>query len=424
MKFQNTLAFARSADKADSLRKFRKEFLFPQHQKSDALYFCGNSLGLQPRNTQKYLEQELKDWQAHGVEGHFRARDPWYNYHEQFAVPLSKLVGAKPSEVVAMNSLTVNLHLLMASFYKPTKTRYKILCEAKAFPSDQYAFASQAAFHGHDPAKAVIEVKPTKSDVVINTKSILNAISRERDSLALVLFSGVNYYTGQAFDMKQITKYAHSHGVTVGFDLAHAMGNIPMQLHNWGVDFAVWCGYKYLNSGPGSVGGAFVHSIHGNNAGMHRLAGWWGHDTKVRFRMEKEFVATPGAQGWQMSNAPVLSMAAHKAALELFDAAGIKNLRKKSLELTGYLRFLIEEINKKFKDPIHILTPKSDAAHGAQLSLLMHSRGREIFDKLTEQGVVVDWREPDVIRMAPVPLYNSFEDVYRFGQLLEKCFKN
>ena len=359
------------------------------------------------------------------MEGHFHARKPWLSYHEQFTPLLAGLVGALPSEVVAMNQLTVNLHLLMISFYRPESKRFKILCEGKAFPSDQYAIESQVRFHGYDPAGAIIEVFPREGEHCLRGEDILEAISRNGDSLALVLLGGVNYYTGQAFDMKAITTSGHQAGAMVGFDLAHAAGNISLELHDWNVDFACWCSYKYLNSGPGSVAGAYIHSRHLQDAAVPRLAGWWGHDKASRFRMEKGFIPMPTAESWQMSNAPVLSMAAHKAALDIFSEAGMLNLVEKSRKLTGHLEFILDGINERLKEKgqqaIEIITPRDPSQRGCQLSMLAHGRGKGLFDKLTAAGVITDWREPHVIRCAPVPLYNSFEDNYRFGMLLSAC---
>jgi len=355
------------------------------------------------------------------VEGHFHARKPWMPYHEQFAEPVAKIVGAKPEEVVVMNQLTVNLHLLLVSFYRPTKTRYKILCEAKAFPSDQYALESQVKFHGLDPGDAIIEVEPRDGEVCIRHEDILAAIEKNKDSVALVLIGGVNYYNGQVFDMQGIAEAAHKIGALAGFDLAHAAGNLKLELHSWNVDFACWCSYKYLNSGPGGVSGVFIHERHLNNPELPRFAGWWGHDKQTRFQMNKGFVPMPTAESWQLSNAPVLSMAAHKASLDIFSEAGMDALVAKAELLTGYLEFIIDVINKTqaADKQLEIITPRDKKQRGCQLSIVAHGRGKELFNKLTQAGVISDWREPNVIRCAPVPLYNSFEDVYRFGEILQ-----
>lgn len=423
MKLENTLAFAQEMDAADPLKQYRDKFYFPMMHGREVVYFTGNSLGLQPKSTQDHVLNELEDWASFAVEGHFHARKPWVAYHEQFALPVSKIVGAKPEEVVVMNQLTVNLHLLMVSFYRPTKQRYKILCEAKAFPSDQYAFESQVKFHGYNPDDAIIEVAPREGEHCIRHEDILLAIEKNKDSLALVLFGGINYYNGQVFDMKSITEVGHKVGAIVGFDLAHAAGNIKLQLHDWKVDFAAWCSYKYLNSGPGGVSGIFVHEKHLKDSTLPRFAGWWGTDKDIRFKMEKGFVPMPTAEGWQLSTVPVLLLAAHKASVEMFDEVGMDALIEKSKKLTGYLEFVIGEINKKQETRdknqdgfLEIITPKE---RGCQLSIIPHGKGKDLFNKLKEHGVIADWREPNVIRCAPAPLYNSFEDVFRFGEILK-----
>ncbi|MCC5922139.1 MAG: kynureninase [Crocinitomicaceae bacterium] len=422
--YQNNLAFAQNMDKEDPLRKFRAEFLFPTFHENEVVYFTGNSLGLQPRQTAKYIQQELDDWAKWGVEGHFEAKNPWYSYHELLTEKLAKIAGAKPIEVVVTHSLTTNLHLLMVSFYRPTETRYKIICEAKAFPSDQYALASQVAFHGIDPADGIIEVGPRAGEHLIREEDILSAIEEAGDELALVMFGGVNYYTGQFFDLEKITTAGHAQGAIVGFDLAHAAGNVELKLHDWQVDFAAWCSYKYLNSSPGGVSGLFVHEKHAHNKALPRFAGWWGHDKSVRFKMEKNFQPIPGAEGWQLSNAPVLGMAAHRAALDLFDKAGMTAVSKKRELLTGYLEFIITDISSNTsKVDFEIITPKDPSKRGSQLSILAHGQGKKLFEALSAQGVVADWREPNVIRVAPAPLYNSFEDVYRFGLALKNAIQ-
>ena len=415
--------YARSLDAADPLRRFRDQFHFPVIDGREVLYFTGNSLGLQPKGARKAIETELDDWAQWGVEGHFHARNPWYSYHERFTDDAAAIVGALPREVVLMNALTVNLHLLMVSFFRPNKAtgRTKLLCEAKAFPSDQYAIESQLRFHGLDPAEHLIEVAPRPGEHLIHPDDILTAIERAGDSLALVMIGGVNYYSGQLFDLKTITAAAHRVGAIAGFDLAHAAGNVPLRLHDWDVDFACWCTYKYLNSGPGAVSGVFVHDRHAESD-LLRFAGWWGHDKDVRFKMEPGFKPIAGAEGWQLSNAPVFNMAAHRASLDLFREAGMDALRAKSLELTGYLEFILSELSTANNGArFEVITPADPNQRGCQLSVLVHGVGRELFDALTRRGVVVDWREPNVIRMAPVPLYNSFEDLYRFGVILSEC---
>lgn len=418
MTLQNTREFALQSDANDQLKEFRSKFFLPQHEGSNAVYFTGNSLGLQPKSVSKYIQQELDDWARLGVEGHFHAKNPWMPYHEIFPQQLSKIVGCKPVEVVVMNQLTVNLHLLMVSFYRPTKTRYKIICEARAFPSDQYAFESQARFHGFDPYEAVIEVAPRENENLIRHEDIISTIKQHGESVALVCFGGVNYYNGQFFDIASITKAAHEVGAIAGFDLAHAAGNVELKLHDWNVDFACWCSYKYLNSGPGGVAGAFIHERHVKDKSLPRFAGWWGYEKETRFQMEKGFKPIPTAEGWQLSNAPVLSMAAHKASLDIFEEAGMERLHEKRRQLAAYLHFILSEINNRTGSVINVITPVEEDRRGCQVSMLVPVRGRKLFDALTKKGVVADWREPDVIRIAPVPLYNSFEDVWKFGQVL------
>jgi kynureninase len=415
--FEATLDYAQSQDQVDVLFPFRERFFFPQHNGQDVRYFCGNSLGLQPKSTAYLMQNELDDWAAYGVEGHTQARNPWLYYHHLFSETLAQIVGAKKEEVVVMNTLTVNLHLLMLSFYKPASQRYKILMEAGAFPSDQYAVETQVRMHGYDPEDAIIEITPREGAYTIEEEDILAAIAEADSALALVMIGGVNYYTGQLFDLKRITAAAQRVGAYAGYDLAHAAGNVPLQLHDWNVDFACWCSYKYLNSGPGGVAGAFVHEHHGNNPKTFRLAGWWGNEEATRFKMRKGFIPQKGAASWQMSNAPVFNMVAHRASLDIYEKAGMTALREKSLKLTAYLEFLLQDIKHL---PFTIITPAAPERRGAQLSLLFHERGHEVFDKLTEAGVVADWREPDVIRVAPVPLYNTFEDAYRFYEVLKE----
>lgn len=419
MRFQNTLDVAKRLDDEDVLKEFREQFFIPQHHGRDCIYFTGNSLGLQPKTTGAYIQQELDDWAMLGVEGHFQAKNPWMPYHEIFPRQLSAIVGALPDEIVVMNQLTVNLHLLMVTFYRPTAQRYKIICEAKAFPSDQYALESQVKHHGFDPATAIIEVAPREGEHTLRTEDIVSVIEKNSDNVALVLFGGVNYYTGQLFDMKAITDAAHKAGALAGFDLAHAAGNVELCLHDWNADFACWCSYKYLNSGPGGVAGVYIHERHAKNTSLPRFAGWWGYTKATRFRMEKGFEAIPTAEGWQLSNAPVLSMAAHKASLDIFEQAGMERLHAKRKQLAAWLHFILREINSGQREKyIEVLTPADEEARGCQVSMLMPENGREIFEALSREGVIADWREPNVIRIAPVPLYNTFEDVYRFGQII------
>ncbi len=405
-------------DEEDQLGHFRQQFHIPSHNSQEYIYFTGNSLGLQPKTTREFLETELKAWEDLAVEGHFEGSNPWFHYHKFTKELLARLVGAEPGEVVSMNNLTGNLHLLMVSFYRPTKERFKIIAEAGAFPSDQYMLETQIQYHGLDPSEALIELKPRPGSHTLETSDITTAIADAGPELALVMLSGVQYYSGQFFDIPTITQAGHDVGAIVGFDLAHAAGNVPLNLHDDGVDFATWCSYKYLNSGPGGVSGIFVHDRHGNNPHLPRFGGWWGHDESQRFKMEKGFIPMQGADGWQLSNVNVLSTAAHWAALEVHDMAGMENLRAKSIFLTGYLEFILNQINN---NDFEVITPTDPEQRGCQLSLLFNTRGKEVFEELTAQGVVVDWREPNVIRLAPVPLYNSYSDVYQFGKLLEKA---
>lgn len=418
---KNTLEFAQTADSNDSLRHYREKFYFPIHNGREVVYFTGNSLGLQPKTTQDSIVDELEDWASFGVEGHFHARNPWFSYHELLTDKTAKLVGALPSEVVMMNQLTVNLHLLMVSFYRPTKQRYKIICEAKAFPSDQYALQSQVKFHGLDPETAIVEVAPREGEYTIRHEDIYAAIEKHKNELALIMIGGVNFFSGQVFDMKAITAAGHKAGAVVGFDLAHAAGNLKLQLHDWDVDFAAWCSYKYLNSGPGSVAGAFVHERHHNSTELPLFAGWWGHDKAERFKMEKEFRPIKSVERWQLSNAPILSMAAYKASLEIFDEVGMDALVERSKKLTSYLEFVVEDINASLKaagkETLQIITPKEN--RGCQLSIIAHGKGKDLFNALMANGVIPDWREPNVIRCAPVPLYNNYEDIFRFGETLK-----
>jgi len=425
-KYQNRLDFSRQCDQQDPLQNFREKFFIPQYEGKDCIYLIGNSLGLQPKTVKEYINQELNDWAKLGVEGHFQAKNPWFPYHEIFPKQLSKIMGCWPDEVVVMNSLTVNLHLLMVTFYRPTRQRHKIICEAKAFPSDQYAFESQVRYHGFDPGDAIIEVQPRSGEHTIRMDDILSTIGQYGDQTALVLFGGVNYYTGQYFDIKGITDAAHKVGACAGFDLAHAAGNVELQLHDWNVDFACWCSYKYLNSGPGGVAGVYIHQKHARNRELPRFAGWWGYTKETRFKMERGFDAIPTAEGWQLSNAPILSMAAHKASLDIFEEAGMDKLYGKGRNLAAYLHYIINDINSKLSEKaIEIITPANENERGCQVSMLVLKNGkpaspsgREIFDALLKQGVITDWREPNVIRVAAVPLYNTFEDVWRFGEIV------
>jgi len=421
MKFENNLEFAQSLDKKDILRSFREKFYLPIMNGKECIYLTGNSLGLQPKSVQDHILDELEDWASYGVEGHHHARNPWLDYHELFPELLVDIIGAKPEELVAMNQLTVNLHLLLTTFYRPDKKRYKIICEAKAFPSDQYAIASQVLLHGLKPEDAIIEVAPRAGEHNIRHEDILQAIKDNADELVLVLFGAVNYYSGQVFDLAYITKAAHDAGAYCGFDLAHAVGNVELRMHGWDADFACWCSYKYLNSGPGGVAGVFIHEKHIADKSLLRLAGWWGHDKASRFKMDKEFIPIPTAEGWQLSNAPVLSMAVHKASLEIFAEAGMKNIFAKGKTLSDYLLFIIDKINNKTKEKtIEVITPRGENEKGCQVSMLMLKNGHTIFNELKKQGVIADWREPNVIRVAPVPLYNSFEDIFRFGEIINK----
>ena len=423
--FENNIDFARQLDEQDPLKNFRDKFYFPTFHEKTVRYFTGNSLGLQPKTVASYIQQELEDWQKYGVEGHFMAKRPWFAYHENLTEKVAKIVGAKPIEVVVTHSLTTNLHLLMVSFYRPQGKRTKILCEAKAFPSDQYALESQVKFHGLNLADHLVEVGPRAGEQLIREEDILSKIEELGDELALVMIGGVNYYTGQLFDMAAITKAGHSVGAIVGFDLAHAAGNINLQLHEWGLDFAAWCSYKYLNSSPGGVSGMFVHERHANKPELPRFAGWWGHDKSSRFMMEPGFKPMQGAEGWQLSNAPVLGMAAHLASVEIFEEAGMDRIGEKRDLMTAFLEFVIDDISERNKDRVsfELITPRDKTKRGAQLSIMAKGQGKALFDALSAEGVVADWREPNVIRVAPAPLYNSFEDCYWFGQLLEKAIQ-
>lgn len=419
MTFENSLAFAQQLDAQDQLSHYQNEFSFPQVNGKNAIYFTGNSLGLQPKRAKTYVDEVMNDWANLAVEGHFYAEKPWWDYHERFANPLSKLVGASPSEVTVMNTLTVNLHLLMVSFYRPTATRYKIICEEKAFPSDQYLFQSQVNFHGYTTEDAIVEVKRREGEHNIRLEDVLAKIDEVGDELALVLIGGVNYYTGQVFDMKAITEAGHRVGAYVGWDLAHAAGNIELHLHDWQVDFAAWCSYKYMNSGPGNASGCFIHEKHHTNSELPRFAGWWGHNKERRFKMEPQFDPIQGADGWQISNLPVLSLAPYLASVELFAEIGMEALIAKRDTITAYLEFVLREIDREVHGNFEIITPSNPLERGCQLSVFLHGEGRSLFVYLMKNGVIIDWREPNVIRLAPVPMYTSFEDIYRFGQILK-----
>lgn len=417
--FQNTLAFAEAQDAKDPLKSYRDKFHIPKDADGNEwLYFCGNSLGLQPKVTQEYIQQELKDWANLGVEGHFDAKNPWMPYHEFLTENMAKIVGAKPIEVVIMNTLTTNLHLLMVSFYQPTKTKYKIVIESDAFPSDRYAVESQLKFHGFDPKEGLVEWKPREGEELLHMEDLEAILETQGDEIALLLIGGVNYYTGQYFDIKKIAELGHAKAAMVGIDLAHGAGNIQPNLHDSGVDFAAWCTYKYLNSGPGSLAGLFVHEKHAYNKDLNRFAGWWGHDKETRFNMRYDFNPLPGAESWQLSNPPILSMAAIKASLDLFDEVGMDALREKSEKLTAYFEYLINEINT---DRIKIITPSNPKERGCQLSIQVQHADKSLHQKLIDKHIITDWREPDVIRCAPVPLYNSYVDVYKMVDELKKC---
>ncbi|WP_396151345.1 kynureninase [Flavobacterium sp.] len=420
MNFQNTREFAQQLDAQDELFKYRDEFLFPSINGKNVIYFTGNSLGLQPKRTQAYVDEVMNDWAKLAVEGHFYADKPWWDYHERFAVPLGGIMGAKPSEITVMNTLTVNLHLMMVSFYRPTPKKYKIICEEKAFPSDQYMFQSQVKFHGFNPSDAIVEIKRREGEHNIRHEDIIAKIEEVGEELALVLIGGVNYYTGQVFDIKAITEAGHKTGAYVGWDLAHAAGNIALELHDWNVDFACWCSYKYMNSGPGNASGCFVHEKHHNDKELPRFAGWWGHNKERRFKMEPDFDPVHGADGWQISNLPILSLAPYLASVEMFAEVGMKKLIQKRNLLTAYLEFILHEIGKEIDgSEFEIITPQNQDERACQLSVYLHGQGRSLFDYLMKNGVITDWREPNVIRLAPAPFYCSFEDMYEFGQILK-----
>jgi kynureninase len=419
MQFSADENFARQLDAGDPLRSFRDKFHLPLGQDGNPLiYFAGNSLGLMPKLAHEFVDQELEDWAKLGVDAHLEARTPWYTYHESLRGPTARIVGAKPVEVICMNSLTVNLHMMMATFYRPTKSRSKILMEDPAFPSDTYAVKTQIRHHGLDPKDALVLASPRKREFTVHTEDIVDLIEKNCDTLAIVWIAGVNFFTGQLFDMPTVTKAAQKHGVIVGFDLAHAVGNVALSMHDWNVDFAVWCSYKYLNAGPGAIAGAYLHERHATNTKLPRLAGWFGNDPNTRFQMqlEPEFIPVASADAWQVSNPPIFSMAPLRASLSIFDeAGGMKALSAKSNKLTGYLEFLLSETSSK---NYSVITPRDADARGCQLSILAHEHPKELFKKLQTAGVKCDFREPNVIRVAPTPLYNTFHEAWRFSKIL------
>lgn len=416
MEFQNTLSYAQNLDSKDPLHKYRDQFYHPKVNGKEVIYFTGNSLGLQPKNSKEYIDEVMRDWAELAVEGHFYAGKPWWDYHERLAEPLAKIVGAKTEEVSVMNTLTVNLHLLMVSFYRPTHKRFKILCEEKAFPSDQYMLQSQVQFHGLNPQDTIVEVKKREGEHSWRTEDIIAKIEEIGDELALVLIGGVNYYNGQVFDMKAITAAGKANGAFVGWDLAHAAGNIELKLHDWDVDFAAWCSYKYMNSGPGNASGIFVHQRYLDRKDVPRFEGWWGTKKETRFLMKPEFEPMANADAWQLSNAPILSVAPYLASLQLFEEVGMKTLLEKQKLITAYLEFILKQVDDQVASTFEIITPKE---RGCQLSVFLHGEGKSLFDYLMKSGVITDWREPNVIRLAPAPFYCSFEDMFRFGEILK-----
>ncbi|MDX1331985.1 MAG: kynureninase [Robiginitalea sp.] len=417
MEFKNTEEFARRLDAQDPLKEYRDAFHFPRVDGREVIYFTGNSLGLQPRRAQAFVDEIMRDWKELAVEGHFYADKPWWDYHERLVPPLAKIVGAREREITVMNTLTVNLHLLMVSFYRPAGKRFKILCEEKAFPSDQYMLQSQLRFHGYDPEDALIEVRKRPGEHHWRTGDILEAIDRHSGELALVLIGGVNYYNGQVMDMEAITRAGKAAGAMVGWDLAHAAGNVALALHDWDVDFASWCSYKYMNSGPGNASGVFIHEKHLSDPNIPRFEGWWGTKKETRFLMQPKFDPIESADAWQLSNAPVLALAPYLASLELFEAVGMEALIEKRDRIVAYLEFILGEIDKEVESTFEIITPE---ARGCQLSVFLHGEGRPLFDYLMKNGVITDWREPNVIRLAPAPFYCSYSDMYRFGQILKR----
>lgn len=422
MNFENSLSFAKSLDKQDSLKEFRNEFLIPINNGKPIIYLCGNSLGLQPKATRKLIDAQLNQWANLAVEGWFEGDDAWLYYHKELKRHIAPIMGARDAEVCPMNTLTVNLHLLMVSFYRPTATRFKILMEAGAFPSDQYAIESQVRFHGFDPELAIVEVGPRRGEKTLRTEDIIKAVQEQGSELALVMFSGINYFTGQWYDMKEITKAGHEAGALVGFDLAHAAGNVPLSLHEWNIDFACWCSYKYQNGGPGGIAGIFVHERHFGDRTQKRFAGWWGYQQEKRFEMQKGFVPEAGADGWQISTGQIIPMSMYLASLQIFERAGfMEPLREKSITLTSFLHFLINQVNEELGlAQFEVITPIDPAERGAQLSIVAKEKPREIFDALVKEQVLGDWRSPNVIRLSPVPLYNTFEELYETAQILLK----
>lgn len=421
MKLDNSLSFAQELDKNDSLKEFRNKFIIPSVKGQEQIYFLGNSLGLQPKDVKNELDKILNQWASYGVEGFFKGEIPWMDYHDSLKKPLAKIVGALPHEVSLMNYLTVNLHLMMVSFYQPKGKRNKIICEAKAFPSDQYMFETHVRHYGLNPDDVIIEIKPREDEYTIRLEDILKAIGQHKDELALVMFGGVNYYSGQVFDMKTIAVAAQKAGARVGFDLAHAAGNVALQLHDWNVDFACWCSYKYLNAGPGAIAAIYIHERYHKDKTIPRYGGWWGYEKDKRFLMEKGFKPIESADGWQLSTPSFISLALHRTSLQIFEAAGYENLLAKAKKLNGYLWFLLDELSSSLAEKsFEIITPRNENERSCQVSLLVLKNGKRVFDELGKQGIMVDWREPDVIRMAPVPLYNTYEEVCRFASILKE----
>ena len=423
MNFEAHRDFAVKLDNLDPLRSFREQFLIPQHNGKEQVYFLGNSLGLQPKTARTQIDKVLGQWSDYGVEAFFLGDDPWMHYHDHLLKPLGKITGSLPTEITVMNQLTVNLHLMMVSFYRPEGKRNKIICEAKAFPSDQYMFETHVRHHGLDPDQTIIEVKPKEGEHHISLDDILSAIETHQDELALVLWGGVNYYTGQLFDMQAIAAAAKKAGAKVGFDLAHAAGNVPLQLHDWNADFACWCNYKYLNGGPGAAGAAFIHERYHTDPSLQRFAGWWGHEKSTRFKMEKGFMPIASAEGWQLSTPSPLLYACLRASLDIFENAGWENIQDKREKLNAWLWFLLDDLNRQQNvQVLECITPRQEK--GCQVSLLMLKKGREVFEQLTSESIITDWREPNVIRLAPVPLYNSYEDVWQFYSTIKEILIN
>ncbi|MFD0699291.1 kynureninase [Myroides pelagicus] len=423
MTFENTLHFAKQLDLQDPLANYKEVFNFPKVNGKSVIYFTGNSLGLQPKIAVDYVNEVMKDWAELAVEGHFYAHKPWWDYHERLCTPLAKVVGALPSEITVMNTLTVNLHLLLVSFYKPTTTRYKVICEEKAFPSDQYLLQTHLASVGINPSKAIVEVKRRPGEHNLRLEDVLATIDEVGDELALVFMGGINYYTGQVLPMKEITAYAQAKGAIVGWDLAHAAGNIALDLHEWNVDFAAWCSYKYMNAGPGNASGCFIHERYHSDTSLNRIGGWWGHNKERRFLMEQTFDPITNANGWQISNPPILSLAPYLASLQLFEEVGMEALIAKRDRITAYLAFVLADIAKQENTTYEIITPEQPEERGSQLSVFLHGKGKNLFNYLMKNGVIVDWREPNVVRLAPVPFYTSYEDIYNFGQILIQSSK-